>query len=285
MDGPHGLTLTPAIGMGCSRLGSVLARSSAAEAAEAVRAALDAGIGLFDTANIYGQGSSELILGRTLPARGVEICTKAGFVTPAPLWMLRMVKPALRAVASRRGGVRSELAQRRSQGYPQRFDAVHLARSLNGSMRRLRRDRVDVFLLHNPKPDEAVRDDLWLWVETELARGRIGAFGISCAGTAADRVWLDHAAVTVAQIPASSAMPSRGGLLADPRADRLRLMLREIVGPGQHTTEAILTALQAIGTAPPGTTVVLGMSSAKHVREIAARFPVSPRVPAADLRL
>jgi aryl-alcohol dehydrogenase-like predicted oxidoreductase len=275
--------------MGCSRLGSVLASSSADDAAAAVRAALDVGINLFDTANIYGQGSSELILGRTLPnsnaGSGIELCTKAGFVTPAPLWMLRMIKPALRAMARRRGGVRAELAQRRSQGYPQRFDAAHLARSLGGSLRRLRRERVEVFLLHNPRPDQAARDELWRWVETELARGRIGAFGISCAGAAEDRVWLDHAAVTAVQIPASRAASSLDGLMADPRAGRLRVMLREIVGPGQHTTDAIVAALQAIRVASLGTTVVLGMSSAKHVREIAARFPVRPDRLAAGPRL
>lgn len=265
------------IGMGASRLGSVLARGGADDAAAAVRAALDAGIGLFDTANIYGQGSSELILGRILPRQGVEICTKAGFVTPAPLWLLRAVKPVLRSLTQRRSGLRSQLAGRRAKSFPQRFDPASLGRSLAGSLRRLGRDRVDIFLLHNPHPDEAAKDGLWRWVEAELGRGRIGAFGISCMGEAADRVWLDHPAVTVAQVPARSVVPELGGMLHAAGPGRLRVMVRELVGPGQHTTAAIVAALHAVAASRAASVAVLGMSSAKHVRELAAGFPVKSR--------
>ena len=271
----------PAIGMGGSRLGSLLARGGPDEAAAAVRAALEVGISLFDTANIYGQGSSELILGRTLPQHDVEICTKAGFVTPAPLWVLRLVKPVLRSIMQGRGSkLRTQFAQQRSQSYPQRFDSAHLGRSLQGSLRRLRRERVDIFLLHNPSPDVACQEGLWGWVDQELARGRIGAFGVSCAGDETDRVWLDHPTVTVVQVPARSVAPKPGGLLQHEDAGRLRIMVRELVGPGQHSTAAIGEALQQVAASRASSTVVLGMSSAKHVREIAALVPLLSNCPA-----
>lgn len=264
----------PILGMGCSRLGSLLARGDKAVAGEAVQAALDEGLRFFDTANIYGQGSSEAILGRVLPNEGVEICTKAGFVTPLPLWALRMAKPVMRQITQRRSAaqLRGQLAARRAQSYPQNFDPAYLAKSLSGSLRRLRRERTDIFLLHNPSPEVAARNELWRWVDAELARGRIGAFGVSCMGIADDLVWLDHPAVTAAQIPARSVTPVAGGFLADPRAWRLRILVREVVGSGKHEPAIIGEALAAVTAAPHVSVTILGMSSPPHVRQGAALF-------------
>lgn len=264
----------PILGMGCSRLGSLLARGGKDVAAQAVQAALDEGIRFFDTADIYGQGSSEAILGRVLPREGVEICTKAGFVTPLPLWALRMAKPVMRQITQRRGGgqLRGQLAARRAHSYPQNFDPAHLAKSLGGSLRRLRRERADIFLLHNPPPATAARDELWRWVETERARGRIGAFGVSCMGTAEDCVWLDHPALAAVQIPARSVTPVAGGFLSDPRSHRLRILVREVVGPGAHDPAMIGEALAAVAAVPQVSVAILGMSSPPHVRQAAALF-------------
>src|SRR5205823_12453684 len=56
-------------------------RTSEAEAKRIVHRALDAGITLFDTANVYNDGESERILGRLLSGQRdrVEIATKVGF--------------------------------------------------------------------------------------------------------------------------------------------------------------------------------------------------------------
>lgn len=48
---------------------------------KAIREALNAGINFFDTADIYGLGHSESLLGATLPPNGVLIATKAGNVS------------------------------------------------------------------------------------------------------------------------------------------------------------------------------------------------------------
>jgi len=259
--------------MGCSRLGSLLARGNGLNARAAVAAALDEGITLFDTANIYGQGSSEMILGSTLPRDGVEICTKGGFVPPVPLWVLRTMKQALRPIARRNvGGMRQRASSLRAKSYPQRFDPASLARSLNGSLTRLRRERTDIFLLHNPPVTFAASQELWRWVEAEIQRGRIAAFGISCAGCAADVAWLDNTLLSVVQLPASSIVPTPGGFLADARTGRLRIMVREIVGPGHHTPDAIAAGLAAVVSAPSADVAVLGMSSPAHVREANIMF-------------
>jgi len=64
-----------AIGMGCWAIGGVAFRGETpigwgevddGESARAIRAALDAGISLFDTADVYGAGHSERVLGKAL---------------------------------------------------------------------------------------------------------------------------------------------------------------------------------------------------------------------------
>ncbi len=54
------------VGLGCNNFGR---RTDEASSAAVVHAALDAGITLFDTADIYGSGKSEEFLGRALGAR------------------------------------------------------------------------------------------------------------------------------------------------------------------------------------------------------------------------
>src|SRR5438876_11346888 len=69
------------IGLGCNNFGY---RVDEAGAHAVVHAALDAGITLFDTADIYGAGASETLLGRALNGRRDEvvIATKYGLGTP-----------------------------------------------------------------------------------------------------------------------------------------------------------------------------------------------------------
>jgi len=75
--GPSGLAVT-VVGLGCNNFGP---RIDEARAAAVVAAALDAGITLFDTAESYGDGESELMLGRALAGRRdrVVIATKFGW--------------------------------------------------------------------------------------------------------------------------------------------------------------------------------------------------------------
>jgi aryl-alcohol dehydrogenase-like predicted oxidoreductase len=90
-----------------------------AEALRVVQQALDAGCDFFDTAPPYGGGRSETLLGRALGGvrPSVTICTKFGHSAEFP---------------------------------PTNFDVAALRPSLEGSLRRLRTDYVDVLLLHSP---------------------------------------------------------------------------------------------------------------------------------------
>ncbi len=127
------------------------------EAARMVEAALDEGVDFFDTASNYGRGRSEELLGEILGARRdrVVLCTKAGTEIEGG----RAVK---------------------------RFDAASLEASLDRSLARLRTDRVDVLLLHNPVGPEAGDEAPHEWLERETRRGRVRFTGASMYGDRSD---------------------------------------------------------------------------------------------------
>jgi aryl-alcohol dehydrogenase-like predicted oxidoreductase len=104
-------------------------------AVRTIRAAVAAGITLIDTADVYGYGHSEELVAAALAgsASDVVVCTKAGndiYETP-----------------------------RQAGGGPKRFSAGYLARAVEGSLRRLRREVIDIYLLHNPSLDVLQEDE------------------------------------------------------------------------------------------------------------------------------
>ena len=73
-----------AIGFGCWEVGGTYGSIDAAQFEQAVHQALDCGVNCFDTAEAYGMGISEQVLGRTLGSRRREVClvTKVGVGYP-----------------------------------------------------------------------------------------------------------------------------------------------------------------------------------------------------------
>jgi aryl-alcohol dehydrogenase-like predicted oxidoreductase len=115
------------IGLGCNNFGW---RLDEAETGTVVDAALDAGITLLDTADIYGDTESEAFLGRILRGRRdrVVIATKFG-------------KPGDPDLA---GGASPE----------------YVRRAVESSLRRLETDRIDLYQLHEPRPETPIADTL-----------------------------------------------------------------------------------------------------------------------------
>ncbi len=122
------------VGVGCNNFGR---RIDAEQARAVVDRALELGVNFFDTANVYGAGQSEEYLGSALQGRrqGVVIATKFG---------MRMGDGPMESGGSRR----------------------HLLASVEGSLRRLGTDYIDLLQFHTPDPrtpiDETLRalDDL-----------------------------------------------------------------------------------------------------------------------------
>lgn len=114
--GRSGLRVS-AIGLGCNTLGE---RADEAESIRILETAVDAGITLLDTANIYAKTESERIIGKALKTIGrdrVVLATKAGLATG--------------------DGPNDEGASR-----------LHLLRELEGSLRRLQTDYIDLYYVH-----------------------------------------------------------------------------------------------------------------------------------------
>lgn len=125
------------LGLGCNNLGRTNAPSSTFEGSRAVvDAALDAGITFFDVADNYGAtpGLSEELLGRALGPRrdGVIIGTKFGMDTRNP-----------------------ELA-----GLGPRGGRAYVRRAVEGSLRRLGTDRIDLYQYHTPDGVTPIEDTL-----------------------------------------------------------------------------------------------------------------------------
>jgi aryl-alcohol dehydrogenase-like predicted oxidoreductase len=216
------------IGFGGARLGSISNPLSMRECQRLLDQAIDMGINLFDTANIYGQGDSERLIGRAVKGRRDEmtLVTKAGQRFSTKMRLIRPLKPLVRMLPRSDPGTRRAIVQQRNQNIGKDFTAGSLARELEGSLRRLQTDHVDIFLLHSP-PLDVVMDPRTAEALAQLIdRGFTRKAGVST----------DEAEVALAalSVPVVSALQMPMGLLETlrPRLSERDpfLMARGIVG-------------------------------------------------------
>lgn len=141
-----------------------------AEQERVVRRALEMGLSLIDTADAYGAGQMESLIGRVLQdtARDAVVVTKGGI-------------------------------DRTTSPPRKRFDRTYLRACVQRSLRRLRLEFIDVYLLHNPslavltaEPSEAI--DTLLELKNE---GKIGHWGVSVGDVAVGRAALRKGAEVV----------------------------------------------------------------------------------------
>lgn len=119
------------------------------ESRQALRRAYELGITFYDTSDLYGYGHSEELIGETLHTvrDKIVIATKVGFL------------------------------EYRGQ---QDFKEAHIRNSLEGSLKRLRTDYVDLYQLHSPAIELVKEDHTILETLKNLQKeGKIRAFGIS----------------------------------------------------------------------------------------------------------
>ncbi len=117
---------------------------------EAINRALELGCNFFDTADVYGYGHSEELLGRTLKSHRekVLIATKVG----ADFY---------------RGSGR------------QNFDSAYVRFALDKTLERLRTDYLDVYQLHNPSLKLIEREETYAVFDDLKREGKIRAWGVS----------------------------------------------------------------------------------------------------------
>ena len=157
---PLGMTgiQVSALTMGCWEIGGLAwGPMPAPEAVELVQAVADAGITAFDTAEAYGNGRSEVILGHALRDRRDEVTfiTKTGYLP----------------------GV--DGAQMLLDEQPQDYRATSIRRACELSRQRLQTDYIDVYLLHDPPMEAVLREEPFAELRRLQDCGEIRAWGVS----------------------------------------------------------------------------------------------------------
>lgn len=128
-----------------------------ADAVALLRRARDLGVTFFDASDSYGNGRAEEQLGAAFgDDPDVVIATKVGydFYTHA---------------AERRG----------QREIPQDFSPAYIRRACEESLRRLGRDRIDFYQLHNPKMDAIERDETFACLDDLVREGKVHAYGVA----------------------------------------------------------------------------------------------------------
>jgi len=140
--------MVSAIGLGCMSFAGAFGPTTEAESFACLDAAQEAGVDFLDTSNIYGMGVSETVIGRWLASRRAEmvIATKAGIVA----------------------------------GPPRSFDnsEAHLRSELEGSLRRLGREHVELFYIHR-RDTRVPLEDVVGTLSRLIEEGKIGGYGLS----------------------------------------------------------------------------------------------------------
>ena len=134
---PGGLAV-PVLGQGTWKMGEDPARAAGERAA--LLAGIDAGLTLIDTAEMYGDGSTERFLGDALAGRREEV-----FLV--------------------------------SKAYPQNASRRQLPAACEASLRRLRTDRLDLYLLH--WPGNVPLGETVEAMEALVTAGKVRAWGVS----------------------------------------------------------------------------------------------------------
>jgi aryl-alcohol dehydrogenase-like predicted oxidoreductase len=132
------------VGLGCNNFGP---RLDASRTAEVVHAALDAGVNFFDTADLYGEGRSEEYLGLALRGRRSDA-----------------------VIATKFGHERSPFG---TGARPE-----HIRAALEGSLKRLGTDYVDLYQVHQPDPDTPIADTLGA-LDDAVRAGKVREIGCS----------------------------------------------------------------------------------------------------------
>jgi len=138
------------VGLGCWAIGGTWGTVHDDESEAALHRAIDEGVDLFDTADVYGDGHSERLVGKVLrerPDADVLVATKAG----------RRLDPHT------------------ADGY----DEPNLGAFVERSLKNLGRERIDLLQLHCPPTDVYYRPEVFAVLDRLVSAGKLRAYGVS----------------------------------------------------------------------------------------------------------
>lgn len=142
---------TSAMGFGAMSLSSVYGEAHEAESLATLRHAVDIGVTLIDTANVYGMGSNEELIAKLLKERRdeVQLATKFGINSNPRTGEFRL-----------------------------RGDRAYARESLEASLDRLKADHIDLYYLHRPDPNTPIEETVAAMAEF-VAEGKVRHIGLS----------------------------------------------------------------------------------------------------------
>jgi aryl-alcohol dehydrogenase-like predicted oxidoreductase len=188
--GHSGLRVS-AVGLGCNNFGARLDQT-ATDAV--VRRALDQGITLFDTADVYGnRGGSETMLGRVLGSERANVVLASKFGLPMD-----------------------------DGGQPRGAKPAYVRQALEASLRRLGTDHLDLYQLHRPDPTTPIEETLGALDEL-VQEGLVRHIGVSNMNAAGVRA-ADEAARRLGLTPFTSCQDEYSLLVRDVEGDLIPTM-------------------------------------------------------------
>jgi aryl-alcohol dehydrogenase-like predicted oxidoreductase len=224
------------VGLGCNNFGRRIDRDATETV---VRAALDAGITLFDTADAYGDGRSEELLGAALTGRRDEAVVATKFGLPVD------------------GG--------RQGAHPD-----HVRSACEDSLRRLGTDHIDLYQLHRPDPDVPIEETLGALGEL-IEAGKVRVIGHS--NLSADEMDAAEAAAGAAAVPRFESAQDRWNLLErDLEDDRLAAIERNglTVLPYFPLASGLLTGKYRAGEEPDASWRISSLPAERREAQLAA---------------
>lgn len=140
-----------AIGLGCMGMSAFYGGSDEAQSTSVIHRALDLGVTLFDTAEMYGPHTNEVLVGKALKDRRDQafIATKFGI------------------------NYNADRTKLMTDGSP-----ANVRRAIEGSLQRLGVDHVDLYYLHRVDPDTPIEDTVGAMAEL-VKEGKVRFLGLS----------------------------------------------------------------------------------------------------------
>ncbi|HWK68654.1 MAG TPA: aldo/keto reductase [Rhizobiaceae bacterium] len=265
------------LGLGTARLTSLATKLSRRDALKLIDLAAAQGINLIDTADIYGQGESEEVVGQALRGRRDDfvIATKVGYSFSGSGRLLAMAKPILKPMLRPLKAARSIVSNARSNAQAanilrQDFSPNRLAAAVDASLRRLRTGYVDILYLHDVPADAAGSPEVIEALKALCRSGKVRYVGLSSGeedvlGLAAGQSFF--AAVQMPLDPSSLA--SRTAVLRKLADAGIGVVANRTfesgAEPGRQDSRQAALALAA--RQPGICSVLTGTTSADHLRE------------------
>jgi aryl-alcohol dehydrogenase-like predicted oxidoreductase len=260
-------TALPALGLGCSRIGSLGNPVPMRDIRALLERSLELGVNLFDTADIYGQGDSEREIGKFLAGRRDRafVVTKVGKRFSRKMQLMRPLKPLLKPLLARTKSAKSAVVGQRDANLATDFSPHHIAAAADASLRRLGFEQVDALLLHSP-PAAEIGPAVGEALAALKKAGKVSHFGISCDDLPALKSALEIPGVELLELPLDVIDAAiEKGLSDKIRKRSIGVLAREVIRlqPGVPA----VTALQQAASRACVTSVILGTSSIRHLEE------------------